>query len=244
MRDCPHGLIDASELHVGLPPGQMGNSEVGHMNIGAGRVVMQDLPRIDPAIAHGELKANPALTAFIGKLKASGGTCHLMGLLSPGGVHSHQDHMVGPGADPGRGRRSRRHPRFPRWPRHAALQRPRLRGGFRARHRRPAGARIATIGGRYFAMDRDKRWERVALAYDTLVDGKGEAAATADRRHRCGLSPRRDRRVREADGDGRLSRHEGRRRRADGQFPRRPRAADPDGAAGSRSSTASPASAS
>jgi 2,3-bisphosphoglycerate-independent phosphoglycerate mutase len=179
MRDCPHGLIDASELHVGLPQGQMGNSEVGHMNIGAGRVVMQDLPRIDAAIAQGEVKANPAMAAFIAKLKASGGTCHLMGLMSPGGVHSHQDHI-------------------------AALARildeagiavaihafldgrdtpPSSARDFVADFERGiAGsgkARIATIGGRYFAMDRDKRWERVALAYDMLVEGKGEAATTA-----------------------------------------------------------------
>src|SRR5499426_790361 len=94
MRECPHALIDASELHVGLPQGQMGNSEVGHMNLGAGRVVMQDLPRIDLAISKGELAANPLLTDFIARLKRSGGTCHLMGLLSPGGVHSHQAHLV------------------------------------------------------------------------------------------------------------------------------------------------------
>ena len=94
MRECPHALIDASELHVGLPEGQMGNSEVGHMNLGAGRVVMQDLPRIDQAIATGELARNPLLHDFIAKLKQSGGTCHLMGLLSPGGVHSHQAQLV------------------------------------------------------------------------------------------------------------------------------------------------------
>jgi 2,3-bisphosphoglycerate-independent phosphoglycerate mutase len=100
MRDCPHGVIDASELHVGLPQGQMGNSEVGHMNIGAGRVVMQDLPRVDAAIAQGEIKANPAMTAFIGKLKASGGNCHLMGLMSPGGAFP-PGPCRGPGAHPG-----------------------------------------------------------------------------------------------------------------------------------------------
>jgi 2,3-bisphosphoglycerate-independent phosphoglycerate mutase len=178
MRDCPHGLIDASELHVGLPQGQMGNSEVGHMNIGAGRVVMQDLPRIDTAVAQGEIKANPAMTGFIAKLKASGGTCHLMGLMSPGGVHSHQHHI-------------------------AALARILDEAGvpvaihafLDGRDTPPSSARgfvadflaaisglrhvtIATIGGRYYAMDRDKRWERVALAYDALVDAKGETATT------------------------------------------------------------------
>ena len=179
MRDCPHGLIDASELHVGLPQGQMGNSEVGHMNIGAGRVVMQDLPRIDAAVAQGEMKANPAMTAFIAKLKASGGTCHLMGLMSPGGVHSHQDHIAAlarildeagvPVAA------------------HAFLDGrdtpPSSARGFVAEFvKKISGLRqttIATIGGRYYAMDRDKRWERVSLAYDALVDTKGETAATA-----------------------------------------------------------------
>ena len=91
---CPQGLIDASELYVGLPAGQMGNSEVGHMNLGAGRVVMQDLPRIDQAIQDGSLAANPELRAFGDRLKAAKGTCHLMGLVSPGGVHSHQDQIA------------------------------------------------------------------------------------------------------------------------------------------------------
>jgi len=94
MASCPHALLDASEHEVGLPDGQMGNSEVGHMNIGAGQVVLQDLPRIDKAIAEGELARNPRLAAFITKLKASAGTCHVMGLLSPGGVHSHQAHLA------------------------------------------------------------------------------------------------------------------------------------------------------
>ena len=94
METCPHALIDASELAVGLPSGQMGNSEVGHMNLGAGRVVLQDLPRIDRAIAEGALAANPALNGLIEALKFSGGTAHLLGLLSPGGVHSHQNHMA------------------------------------------------------------------------------------------------------------------------------------------------------
>src|SRR5678815_1051995 len=93
-RDCPHALLRTSGKDVGLPPGQMGNSEVGHLNIGAGRVVMQELPRIDHAIESGELARNPVLSSFIEKLKRSGGTCHLMGLVSPGGVHSHQNHAV------------------------------------------------------------------------------------------------------------------------------------------------------
>src|SRR5438105_5388420 len=86
---CPHAFLRTSGLDVGLPDGQMGNSEVGHMNIGAGRVVMQDLPRIGHAIEDGSLAAAPALQDLIAKLKESRGTCHLMGLVSPGGVHSH-----------------------------------------------------------------------------------------------------------------------------------------------------------
>src|SRR5215813_9665854 len=91
---CPHVLVRTSGGDVGLPQGQMGNSEVGHLNIGAGRVVMQDLPRISNAIASHEIEKAPALTDLIARLKASGGVCHLMGLVSPGGVHSHQDHAA------------------------------------------------------------------------------------------------------------------------------------------------------
>src|SRR3546814_481061 len=85
---CPHARLDASEHHVGLPDGQMGNSEVGHMNLGAGRIVLQDLPRIGAAIADGSLARNAALKRFIAALRKSGGTAHLMGLMSPGGVQS------------------------------------------------------------------------------------------------------------------------------------------------------------
>src|SRR5688572_19801829 len=91
---CPIAFLDASESHVGLPTGQMGNSEVGHMNLGAGRVVMQDLPRIDDEVASSKLAQNPQLVDFVTRLKKSQGAAHLLGLLSPGGVHSHQDHMV------------------------------------------------------------------------------------------------------------------------------------------------------
>jgi 2,3-bisphosphoglycerate-independent phosphoglycerate mutase len=175
MEKTPHGLIDASELAVGLPPGQMGNSEVGHMNIGAGRVVMQDLPRIDAAIQSGDLACNPRLLDFITRLKASGGTCHLLGLLSPGGVHSHQHHMavlaklVAAAGVPvlvhgfldGRDT-----------PPQSAL------GYIKEFESEAPGIRFATIGGRYYAMDRDKRWERLELAYANLVAGSGEQAAT------------------------------------------------------------------
>ena len=90
----PHGFLHTSGHDVGLPDGQMGNSEVGHLNIGAGRVVMQDLPRIGDAIASGEVARARALTELIKALQVSGGTCHLVGLVSPGGVHSHQDHAA------------------------------------------------------------------------------------------------------------------------------------------------------
>jgi 2,3-bisphosphoglycerate-independent phosphoglycerate mutase len=91
---CPHNLLHTSGEDVGLPDGQMGNSEVGHLNIGAGRVVMQELPRISRAVASHEIERAPVLTDLIARLKTSGGTCHLMGLVSPGGVHSHQDHAA------------------------------------------------------------------------------------------------------------------------------------------------------
>src|SRR5262245_36147413 len=91
---CPHAFLHTSGEDVGLPPGQMGNSEVGHLNIGAGRLVMQDLPRITAAIADGEIERAPALRGLVERLRQRGGTCHLIGLVSPGGVHSHQDHAV------------------------------------------------------------------------------------------------------------------------------------------------------
>src|ERR1700712_1293313 len=94
LAECPHALLATSGGAVGLPKGQMGNSEVGHMNIGSGRVVSQDLPRIDVAIEDGSLGARPVLRELIAKVQASKGAVHLMGLLSPGGVHSHQDHMA------------------------------------------------------------------------------------------------------------------------------------------------------
>ena len=91
---CPHAFLQTSGEDVGLPPGQMGNSEVGHLNIGAGRLVLQDLPRIAEAITDGEIERAPALMHLIERLRQTGGTCHLLGLTSPGGVHSHQDHAA------------------------------------------------------------------------------------------------------------------------------------------------------
>jgi 2,3-bisphosphoglycerate-independent phosphoglycerate mutase len=173
LADCPHALLKTSGGAVGLPEGQMGNSEVGHMNIGAGRVVAQDLPRIDVAIEDGSLALRPALLALIDKARASGRAVHLLGLLSPGGVHSHQDHMValvkilsGAGL-----------PVFV----HAFLDGrdtpPKSAKGFIEKFLRDidgvAGVRLATLAGRYYAMDRDKRWDRVAKAFAAIVDAEG-----------------------------------------------------------------------
>ena len=163
----PHGFLHTCGEDVGLPDGQMGNSEVGHLNIGAGRVVMQDLPRIGKAIASGEIARAPAPRNLIAKLKASGGTCHLLGLVSPGGVHSHQDHAAALAkilTDAGvpvlvhaltDGRDTP--------PQSSAADIKRLIAAL------PPSVRIATVCGRYFAMDRDKRWDRVEKAYNAIV---------------------------------------------------------------------------
>jgi 2,3-bisphosphoglycerate-independent phosphoglycerate mutase len=170
-QNLPHGLLRTSGKDVGLPDGQMGNSEVGHLNIGAGRVVMQDLPRIGAAIASGEIARAPALIDLIKKLKASGGVCHLLGLVSPGGVHSHQDHAVALAkilTDAGvptlvhaftDGRDTP--------PQSAAEDVKRLLAAL------PPSVKIAAVCGRYFAMDRDKRWDRVEKAYNAIVEAEG-----------------------------------------------------------------------
>ena len=170
----PHAQLQASEHYVGLPDGQMGNSEVGHTNIGAGRVVLQHLPRIDAAIAEGKLATMPGLCDFIGRLKESRGTAHLMGLMSPGGVHSHQRQIAALArilAEAGvpvavhaflDGRDTP--------PKTAVLY-------VRQFQEDVAGLRdlrIATLCGRYYAMDRDKRWDRVEKAYRAIVAGVGE----------------------------------------------------------------------
>jgi 2,3-bisphosphoglycerate-independent phosphoglycerate mutase len=173
----PHSFLRTSGRDVGLPDGQMGNSEVGHLNIGAGRVVMQDLPRISDAIASGEIKHAPALTGLIQKLKESGGTCHLIGLVSPGGVHSHQDQAAALArilADAGiptvvhaltDGRDT---------PPQSADDY--LKAFIDAL---PESVAIATVCGRYYAMDRDNRWERVAKAYAAIVEAEGPHFAQA-----------------------------------------------------------------
>ncbi|MCH9020864.1 MAG: 2,3-bisphosphoglycerate-independent phosphoglycerate mutase [Proteobacteria bacterium] len=177
---CPHSLLEASNADVGLPDGQMGNSEVGHMNIGAGRVVMQNLPRIDRAVADGSLAANPTLEAFIDALSESGGACHLMGLMSPGGVHSHQRHIAALArAVAGRGVPVAVHA-FLDGRDTPPSSAPDYLDEFKADIAGVAGARIVTVSGRYYAMDRDKRWQRVARAYDALVSAQGESATDAD----------------------------------------------------------------
>ncbi|MGH7091196.1 MAG: 2,3-bisphosphoglycerate-independent phosphoglycerate mutase, partial [Stellaceae bacterium] len=176
MARFPHARVEASELSVGLPKGQMGNSEVGHMNLGAGRVVMQDLPRIDQAVSDGSLDRNPALLALAAAVKKSHGTAHLLGLVSPGGVHSHQDHLVA------LARRLERE--GIQVAVHAFIDGrdtpPRSAEGylrkFLADLKGTAKIRIATVSGRYYAMDRDKRWDRVAKAYDALVMAEGATA--------------------------------------------------------------------
>ncbi len=176
---CPHTLIHTSGLHVGLPDGQMGNSEVGHMNLGAGRVVYQDLTRIDKAIADGEFQRNPELLAACDAAIASGGTLHLFGLLSPGGVHSHEAHvfaMLDLAAARG----------VKRIAVHAFLDgrdmpprsaEPSLRALVERCVALP-GARVHSIGGRYYAMDRDRRWERMARAWRAIVEADAEQRAS------------------------------------------------------------------
>jgi 2,3-bisphosphoglycerate-independent phosphoglycerate mutase len=176
LATCPHALVETSGLDVGLPHGQMGNSEVGHMNIGAGRVMMQELPRIDTAVADGSLAKNPKLTAMIAALKKSAGTCHLLGLISPGGVHSHQDHIVALAkivSDAGVPVRIHALLDGRDTPPQSALG---FMEKFLADLKPQSLTQIATVGGRYFAMDRDKRWERVEKGYLAIAEGQGPAA--------------------------------------------------------------------
>lgn len=172
--DCPHATLVTHGPDVGLPSGQMGNSEVGHTNIGAGRVVAMDLGAIDLAVEDGSFATNPALLGFAAKVKAAGGTAHLLGVISDGGVHGHVVHVL------------------------AACRALTALGVPVALHAitdgrdvapssaltwleplvrdLPDGARIATVSGRYWVMDRDNRWERVARAYEAVAHGKGEGA--------------------------------------------------------------------
>lgn len=172
LKTCPHSLLQASEEHVGLPAGQMGNSEVGHTALGVGRVVWQDLMRLNVAFESGDFQRNKDLLRFIERLRQTGGTCHLMGLLSDGGVHAHQTHLEtlaaylaqqdipvafhafldGRDTPPQSGKDY-----LVRWI-HRFADIPRVQ--------------LATLCGRYYAMDRDQRWERTAKAYGALVTGE------------------------------------------------------------------------
>lgn len=174
----PKTLINTSGMFVGLPQGQMGNSEVGHMNLGAGRVVYQSLTRIDKDLAEGTFASNPTLCRAIDKAVASGGAVHLMGLLSPGGVHSHEEHILAAAELAAKRGASRVYL-------HAFLDgrdmpprsaRPSLEKAA-ARMKTLGVGRVATIVGRYFAMDRDNRWDRVEQAYNLMTLGEAEFTA-------------------------------------------------------------------
>ncbi len=178
LETCPHSLIETSGFDVGLPKGQMGNSEVGHMNLGAGRVVMQDLPRIDYAVENHNLEQNQVLVDMIQTLKQTGGVCHLMGLMSPGGVHSHQNHIVALAKI--------LNDNDVKVAVHAFLDGrdtpPSSAEAFLAEFENSIKdmplVKIATISGRFYAMDRDKRWDRVELAYNNIVSADGKRYAT------------------------------------------------------------------
>ncbi|MGV6849179.1 MAG: 2,3-bisphosphoglycerate-independent phosphoglycerate mutase [Marinibacterium sp.] len=177
MATCPNATLVTHGPDVGLPKGQMGNSEVGHMNIGAGRIVAMDLGRIDLAIDDGSFATRPALVGFISALQATGGTAHLMGLTSPGGVHAHQAHIleaariIAAAGVPVQIHAITDGRDVP--PRSAIDQITDLDKTL------PEGARIGTLIGRYYAMDRDTRWERVQEATDLVLHGKGHPAPGA-----------------------------------------------------------------
>jgi len=176
-RDYPMARLETSGEAVGLPPGQMGNSEVGHMTMGAGRIVRMDISRISEAFAHGELDRNPALQQAFAAARA-GATLHLMGLVSDGGVHSHLDHVAAIlGYCAAHGIRPQVHAFLDGrdTPPDSGLGYLRALSTYVER----AGGRIATVMGRYFAMDRDRRWDRVALAYHAIVCREGEPAKDA-----------------------------------------------------------------
>ncbi len=181
MSDCPHTTLKASGEDVGLPDGQMGNSEVGHLNIGAGRVVYQELSRIDNAIKTGEVFDNEALSTVMKNSAENDKSLHFLGLLSDGGVHSHIRHLIG----------------FLDMAKKLGVQKVYVHAFLDGRDTPPQSApkyiqqieehmknislgEIASVSGRYYAMDRDKRWERIKLAYDVLTKGEGKTAISAE----------------------------------------------------------------
>jgi len=177
IKNYANATLTACGEDVGLPDGQMGNSEVGHTNIGAGRVVWMDLPKINNAIEDGSFDDNTALQHFMATLKANGGTAHLAGLASPGGVHAHQNHIakaaqvISAAGIPVRLHAFLDGRDVP--PKSALGQIEKLEASL------PDGAKIATCIGRFFAMDRDNRWERVQKAYELMANAKGARAGTA-----------------------------------------------------------------
>ena len=180
IKEYPHTDINASGMAVGLPEGQMGNSEVGHLNIGAGRIVYQELTRITKSIDYGEFFDNEAIMKAMKNAKENNTSLHLMGLLSDGGVHSHIGHLRG----------------LLEFAKKQGLQKVYVHAFMDGRDVPPSSGKeyitevekmmkevgvgeIASISGRYYAMDRDNRWERVELAYNAIVLGKGETATSA-----------------------------------------------------------------
>jgi len=177
----PHAVLGASEEAVGLPEGQMGNSEVGHLNLGAGRPVLQDLPRIDAAIADGSFFERPAFIAACDRAIETRGRLNIVGLIGPGGVHANDRQLVALAELAAR--RSVPHVRVHALldgrdtpPRSALGYMRDLEGRLAAAH---PDARVASVGGRYFAMDRDARWDRTEVGYDAIVHGVGEHARSA-----------------------------------------------------------------
>ncbi len=180
LAEWPHARLDASGEAVGLPAGQMGNSEVGHLNLGAGFRVLQDLPRISAAIGDGSFTNNPALNAACERAMARGGRLHLMGLVGPGGVHAVDEHLVAMvelaarrGLPPDRIRLHAFTDGRDTPPRSADRFLPDLESRFGGR------ATVASVTGRYWAMDRDRRWDRTQRAYDAIVHGEGLQAPSA-----------------------------------------------------------------
>ena len=180
IKEYPHSILEASGMAVGLPEGQMGNSEVGHLNIGAGRIVYQELTRITKAIADGEFFENEELLKAMKNAKENNSALHLMGLLSDGGVHSHINHLKG----------------LLEFAKKEGLKKVYVHAFMDGRDVAPSSGKefiekteemmkeigvgkIATISGRYYAMDRDNRWERVELAYNAIVRGTGNTANSA-----------------------------------------------------------------
>ena len=181
LSEFPNTLIRASEHFVGLPDGQMGNSEVGHLNIGAGRIVQMDITRIDAQIASGEFQKNPAIVKAMQRARDGGRQLHLFGLVSDGGVHSHQEHLYAL-------LRAAHEYGVERVFVHAFMDGrdtlPTSGAGYIAaleqKMREYGVGKVASINGRYYAMDRDKRWERERKAFDAMVVGKAEGGAHHD----------------------------------------------------------------